>query len=109
MTVIGADSPVITDTAQFLRDTATTITGAVQQMDTQVAGMDAIWRGPAASTFAAGWIEVRDGAREVLSALEGMADFMGQTGEEFDTLDEQIGDALTALGGAEIPTSSLRL
>lgn len=109
MTVIGADSPVLTDTAGFLRTTAGTITGAVRQMDTQISGLDAVWSGSAASTFAAGWAEVRDGAVEVLRALEGMADLMGEAGAEFDNLDEQIGDAFTALPPAEIPTSSLRL
>lgn len=105
MTVIGVDSPVLGDTAGFLREKATTITGAVQQLDTRIAGMAGFWRGPAAATFVSGWSEVRDGAVGVLAALEEIADLMREQGAEFDTLDEQLADTLSALP----PASSLRL
>lgn len=105
MTVIGVNSPVLGDTAGFLREKATTVTGAVQQMDSRIAGMAGFWRGPAAVTFVSGWEEVRDGAKNILAALEEIADLMGEQGAEFDTLDEQLADTLSALPSA----GSLRL
>lgn len=100
---IRVQAATMTSSAAALRELAQTVISAVRDMDSQVSGLEASWRGPAASAFTTGWTESRDGAVSVLTSLESMADLLGLQAEEFDQLDESI--ATTVDDSAPAPSS----
>ncbi|WP_175583341.1 WXG100 family type VII secretion target [Nocardia cyriacigeorgica] len=56
---------------------------------------DGGWRGGAATQFAEGWTELRDGGVQIIAALTGMAEKLGVTADNYQARDEGTAAALT--------------
>ncbi len=93
----------VSDTGKFVQDTAQTLISAVRSTNTEVQGLTSTWKGTAASAYAHGWEEVRQGAVEALEALKTMAAALEVTARGFDALDHQHAEAQSRI------TSSLNL
>jgi WXG100 family type VII secretion target len=61
--------------------------------------LDGGWAGSAAASYREGWEEWRAGCREVLAALEQMADLVVAAGDGLDAADSGARDACTVLAG----------
>lgn len=60
---------------------------ALTQIDQAAAGLQSSWRGSAADSYGAGWVDVHEGATEVWDALFELAAKLGVTAETFTTTD----------------------
>jgi WXG100 family type VII secretion target len=56
------------------------------------------WQGGAARGFARGWEQWQAGAREVLKALSDMGRLLGDTGRNYDVMDDGSAEALWRSG-----------
>ncbi|WP_171048003.1 WXG100 family type VII secretion target [Nocardia cyriacigeorgica] len=56
---------------------------------------DGGWRGGAATQFAEGWTELRDGGVQIIAALTGMAEKLGVTADNYQARDEGTAAAVT--------------
>ncbi|UFS99126.1 WXG100 family type VII secretion target [Nocardia huaxiensis] len=57
------------------------------------------WTGGAATEFADGWNDIRDGGSQIIAALTGMAEKLGVTADSYQQLDEA---RAAALGGSSL-------
>ncbi|MGY0500863.1 WXG100 family type VII secretion target [Nocardia sp. FBN12] len=69
----------VSDAGKFVQQTATALVNGIRSADSEIQGLMSTWKGRAASAYLAGWDEARDGAVDVLEALETMAELLGVT------------------------------
>ncbi len=79
----------VTDTGEFVQQTAVSLRAGVRSADTEIASLLATWKGNAADAYSAGWEETKRGALEVLNALETMAGLLGVVATGYADLDEK--------------------
>jgi WXG100 family type VII secretion target len=83
----------------MLRQISDEVRTALRNLESE---MDALltggWQGSAADGFAQGWQQWRAGAGEVLDGLETMGRLLGQTGQDYHTVDGNSTDTLNQAG-----------
>ncbi|WP_082393031.1 WXG100 family type VII secretion target [Nocardia arizonensis] len=77
----------VSDAGQYVQRTAQTLVNGVRSADADVQGLMTSWKGTAANAYAAGWEETRDGALQVLEALNTMAELLGVAAVEYTSTD----------------------
>ncbi len=77
----------VSDAGQYVQRTAQTLVNGVRSADADVQGLMSSWKGTAATAYSTGWEETRDGALQVLEALNTMAELLGVVGVEYTGTD----------------------
>ncbi|MEV4127590.1 WXG100 family type VII secretion target [Nocardia sp. NPDC049707] len=77
----------VSDAGQYVQQTAQTLVTGVRSADADVQGLMTSWKGTAATAYVMGWEETRDGALQVLEALNTMAELLGVVGVEYTAAD----------------------
>jgi WXG100 family type VII secretion target len=77
----------VSDAGQYVQRTAQTLVNGVRSADADVQGLMSSWKGNAATAYSTGWEETRDGALQVLEALNTMAELLGVVGVEYTATD----------------------
>ncbi|WP_433729167.1 WXG100 family type VII secretion target [Nocardia sp. CA-129566] len=77
----------VASAGQYVQQTAETLVNGVRSADTDVQGLMSTWKGTAADAYVAGWEETRDGALDVLEALNTMAELLGVVSTEYKATD----------------------
>lgn len=67
----------VSDAGRYIQQAAQSLIDGIRSADTEVAGLMATWRGPAADAYSAAWGETRQGAIRILEALDGMGELLG--------------------------------
>jgi WXG100 family type VII secretion target len=102
----GADSDFaivpteVSDAGRYVQQAAQTLINGVRSADTEVAGLMATWRGPAADAYSTAWDEARRGAMRILEALDGMGDLLGVSVDAVVSVDV---DRAAATSSLELP------
>lgn len=84
---------------QDARRIANDLLSAVNSVAGDVDGLLATWRGPAANAYAAGWLDVKEGATEVLEALRSMSELLGSTATRYAEQDYETSKTVPLLNG----------
>ncbi|WP_280368356.1 WXG100 family type VII secretion target [Nocardia wallacei] len=82
LTVVPAE---VGDAGQFVKLTAEAMVAGVRSVDREIHHLMESWTGDGAEAYLAGWQETRDGALEVLRALETMAHLLGVSSGVYTT------------------------
>jgi WXG100 family type VII secretion target len=77
----------VSDAGKYVQQTAETLVNGVRAADTDVQGLMSTWKGTAATAYVNGWDETRDGALDVLEALNTMAELLGVVATECKATD----------------------
>lgn len=87
---------------RYVYEMAETLRTALDTAENDVAALlNGGWSGTSATNFSAGWGDVRDGGRLILTALTGMAEKLGITADTYEATDGATSQQITE--------SSLRL
>lgn len=81
--------------AQISKDVRTEMRVLQTEMDALLGGG---WQGAAANGFAQGWEQWLQGAGELLDALEGMGNLLGENGRNYQVSDSGSADDLKQSG-----------
>lgn len=97
MGTLTADHAAFRDTVADLHDAAGRLGGSRDRAARSVDALLGGWRGAAASSYAEGWAEWRDGADRVLEGLAAMATLLDAVAADLSATDSTSGDALARL------------
>lgn len=87
----------VTDAGRYVQLTAEELINGIRTLDSEVAGLLTTWKGGSANQYGLGWEEVRAGAKDVLQALQSMAELLGVAGADYTNVDEGNAGNFTSL------------
>ncbi|MEV6059350.1 WXG100 family type VII secretion target [Nocardia asteroides] len=99
-TVFAVVPAEVADAGKFVQQTATALVNGIRSADNEIQGLTATWKGRAADAYLAGWQEARDGAVDVLEALETLAELLGVTAVAASEVDVRNAAETAALGNS---------
>ncbi|MGW0252661.1 WXG100 family type VII secretion target [Nocardia goodfellowii] len=77
----------VSDTGQFVKLTAEELVAGVKSIDRDIEHLMSSWTGDGANAYVQGWQETRQGALEVLQALDRLADLLGVSSRRYTATD----------------------
>jgi WXG100 family type VII secretion target len=98
MGILTADHEAFRDAVAGLHDAAARLSACRDKAGRSVDGLLGTWRGSAATAYAEGWAEWRDGAARVLDGLSTMAGLLDAVSADLSATDTTSGAALVRLG-----------
>lgn len=90
----------VSDAGKFVQQTATALVNGIRSADSEIQGLMSTWKGRASAAYLAGWEEARDGAVDVLEALETMAELLGVTAVSAAEVDDRNAADTAAIGSS---------
>ncbi|MBF6188935.1 WXG100 family type VII secretion target [Nocardia farcinica] len=102
---LHVDVVQLREAARFIDDKARAIRSEVQQLDQSIGNELLIdgWQGVAASAYDESWVEWKQGAEAVISALEESAVALIEAANQYELRDETNSAAITGLTGLDLP------
>ncbi|MFC6011117.1 WXG100 family type VII secretion target [Nocardia lasii] len=103
--IVPAD---VSDAGKFVQQTATALVNGIRSADLEIQGLMSTWKGRASAAYLAGWDEARDGAVDVLEALETMAELLGVTAVAASDVDDRnAADTAAVASSLDLPTLNI--
>ncbi|MFD3704799.1 WXG100 family type VII secretion target [Nocardia sp. NPDC058658] len=87
----------VTDAGVYIEQVAASLLTGLASLDREISGALGTWTGAAADSFGAGWTTTKDGAANVLAALNAMGELLGVASKAVASQDTLNADNLSSL------------